>query len=403
MAVTALPIPAEEYDGFLKQIAHLEIGDPLAQDCQVEEIVDGLPVLDCLLDHSVNIDEMDFLAKRLESFSQDEKTQFQAMAHVMNLTDVKSLINLTYSIDNVTVVRDFSDLEALGRRQFIHASGGAVRPEIIPHINGTKVMLDLFQDRQQQPTITPYGLVYSNGMELQEVYKGGKFPELRDETAVLRCTMSRTPEPASAQDSVSLCFPIASTAFVRTLVRGGLLQEPTYWLHWECEQCPQEVLDAVGSDWVLTGDDRRIFDTNVMCQAIAMLPQRDRDALGAVITFAQPRESCQITQLVKHLGDFDFIPNAQDPEDYARYVIMESSEFSFDPELEPYLNFRQYGEDHVPVESSEFTERGYVEYIGTEPLEAIMTPELPEQEAESPRNRAAGSLAKKKTGPKRER
>ena len=143
MAVTALPIPVEEYDGFLKQIAHLEIGDPLAQDCQVEEIVDGLPVLDCLLDHSVNVDEMDFFAKRLESFSQDEKTQFQAMAHVMNLTDVKSLINLTYSIDNVTVVRDFSDLEALGRKQFLHASGGAVRPEIIPHINGTKVMLDL--------------------------------------------------------------------------------------------------------------------------------------------------------------------------------------------------------------------------------------------------------------------
>ena len=43
----------------------------------------------------VNIDQLDYLAKRLDGFCTGEASQFQAMAHKLELTDVQDFINMT--------------------------------------------------------------------------------------------------------------------------------------------------------------------------------------------------------------------------------------------------------------------------------------------------------------------
>ena len=255
MVVAALPIPTEEYDGFLKQIAHLGIGDPLAQDCKVENILDGLPVLDCLLEQNVNIDEIDFLAKRLERLSEDEKTQFQAMAHVMNLTEPRSLINLTFSIGNVTVIRDFTDLEQVGKAHFLHTSDDDISPEIMRHVNGTQIAKDLLE--KQNGLITPYGITYPNGMELLDIYHGGNFPQYQDGESVLVGTVSRREELSDPSEYAWLYFPTSKNRMERTLIRGGLDKETTLFLRLECCQEQEEIPEGVGGEILdVIGQDR---------------------------------------------------------------------------------------------------------------------------------------------------
>ena len=77
---TPLPIPAEQYDKVLGLLDSLKIGDTVEQDCRVDEMDGSYPILKRLEGSSVNIDELDYLAKRLESFCDGETAKFQGMA-----------------------------------------------------------------------------------------------------------------------------------------------------------------------------------------------------------------------------------------------------------------------------------------------------------------------------------
>ena len=67
-ATIPLPIPAEQYDNVLGLLDALKIGDTVEHDCHVDELAGNYPILKRLEGSSVNIDELDYLAKRLESF-----------------------------------------------------------------------------------------------------------------------------------------------------------------------------------------------------------------------------------------------------------------------------------------------------------------------------------------------
>ena len=69
VATIPFPLPMEEYDHSMEVLEALEIGDAVRQDCKVEEIIDGYLVLQRLEGQSVNVDELDYLAKRLDSFA----------------------------------------------------------------------------------------------------------------------------------------------------------------------------------------------------------------------------------------------------------------------------------------------------------------------------------------------
>ena len=81
-----LPIKASEYSHCMELLSSLSIGDALNKDCKAEELTRAYPTLRCLEGCKVNIDELDYLAKRLDGFDAVEVSQFQAMAE-----DIKNL------------------------------------------------------------------------------------------------------------------------------------------------------------------------------------------------------------------------------------------------------------------------------------------------------------------------
>ena len=76
-----LPIPHNQYDGIMEALNAMDMGDPLARDCQMDEILGEYPILKRLEGKPVNIDALDYLAKRLASccYAQ-EGAQFQGAA-----------------------------------------------------------------------------------------------------------------------------------------------------------------------------------------------------------------------------------------------------------------------------------------------------------------------------------
>ena len=61
------PIPRGAYDDTVAALASLGIGDPVGRDCRVDELNSSFLILKRLEKVAVNVDELDYLAKRLDS------------------------------------------------------------------------------------------------------------------------------------------------------------------------------------------------------------------------------------------------------------------------------------------------------------------------------------------------
>ena len=75
------PIPHDQYAHCMELLAALEIGDAVKADCKVEKVDSFYTVLKRVEMLTVNVEELNYLAKRLDSFDTGEAAQFQAMAH----------------------------------------------------------------------------------------------------------------------------------------------------------------------------------------------------------------------------------------------------------------------------------------------------------------------------------
>lgn len=118
-ATIPFPIPDSQYDSVIDLLEAMDIGCPTAQDCRVDGLDTEYPILNRLVAQSVNVDELDYLAKRLDSFCAGEKEKFQAMASKLCLSDIKDFINLTFCCQRATVIIDFSNLDQAGKKHVI--------------------------------------------------------------------------------------------------------------------------------------------------------------------------------------------------------------------------------------------------------------------------------------------
>ncbi|MEA5142635.1 MAG: hypothetical protein VB023_03535 [Oscillibacter sp.] len=304
------PITRAEYDNTIALLEPLEIGDALRRDCRIDEVSGGFPVLKQLERTNVNLDELDYLAKRLDSFDDYEKTEFQGMASRLDLHGVDEFINLTFCCQEVTVVTDFNNLESLGRRHYLTLGGGASMEEMQGR-DFRSVALALLDGEVGR--VTPYGVVYDNGFEMSQLYDGHSFPQYRYEDCLMEVEMSSRYAPPDSP-AAYLYLPISQTQIERTMLRVGINNYGDLCLRFLESELPEEV------DAALDFEKENLTDLNETCRAIQPLNQAEREKLGAVILFTKPEQAGQIANLAKELEQFDYVPKVRTPEEYGKYM-----------------------------------------------------------------------------------
>ena len=174
VATIPFPIPHDQYAHCMELLEALEIGDAVKADCKVTKIDSFYTVLKRAEMLTVNVEELNYLAKRLDSFDTGEAAQFQAMAHKLELFELKDLINLTFCCQQATVITDFSDLAAVGRDHYMNLHGGSASVDELNKLDGEETARRLIENGGG--TITPYGVVYDNGMKLLYCDEFGTMP-----------------------------------------------------------------------------------------------------------------------------------------------------------------------------------------------------------------------------------
>lgn len=357
------PIQNEEYSHALELLEALEIGDTIKRNCKVEEIQEGLHILKRLEKVAVNIDELDYLAKRLDSFDYIEAAQFQAMAVKTGIFDMKGLINLTFCCQQATVITDFSDLEAIDRHHLVSINGGCLSSELADtDLRMTALKLILSKDG----TVTPYGVVYDNGLKLEEVYDGRHFPGYHYEQDMLAVGISSRAEPENTSKTTWLYLPCTQLQIERGMLRSGISDPDDMHIWYEDSQLPKEVENAL--------DFKResLYELNDLTAAIMKLSEANQKKLGAAVIMAEPEYASQIRHLAENLDLFDFAPGAKTPEEYGRYMIQESGHFEYDENLEQYYDYVKYAGQRMTEEFGAFSDYGYIAYKGFISLEELM-------------------------------
>ena len=325
------PIHRKEYDQVLEQLESLGIGSPLDQDCQIETLDSHYPILKRLEETLVNLDELDYLDKRLDNI--DEKaTTFQGAAAAEGITSIQDFINLTFCYKQVSVVRDFRDLENIGRDHIITTQGRGSSDEEWAAIDFHAVAMDLLQNGDGK--ITPYGVVYSNGMKLHPLYTGGPFPAYGcGEPLVVAF------KPQEGSEENFLFLPMAESRLCRELERSGVIDPKNFELCY-IDQAPME--EIISS---LSLEKEDIFMLNRLAAALEVIPPAEMEKLKAAVYLTEPDTSEKFLALMKKVEQLDdaLRPLSTEPSTLRLYMPLtaEFTEDGFDYEEPEHLEGRE--------------------------------------------------------------
>ena len=364
VATIPFPIPRDQYAHCMELLAALEIGDAVKVDCKAEEINSFYSVLKRGEMLTVNVEELSYLAKRLDSFDTGEAAQFQAMAHKLELFELKDLINLTFCCQQATVITDFSDLAAVGRSHYMNLHGGSASADELNALDGEETARQLIESGGG--TITPYGVVYDNGMRLEQIYDGRFFPCYYYEPNAITIAVTSKAELEDTEHITWLYLPMVQEEIDRALLRGGITDPVDVRLRLEDSQLPNEV------DVLLDMEYETLSDLIELAEATDGLSNADMEKLGAVVMLAEPKSAAQIKNLAESLDLFDFAPGAHTPQEYGKYMIQQSGRFEYDENLDAFYDYEKYGAERMNEEDGMFTDRGYIAYKGYYSMEEVM-------------------------------
>ena len=364
VATIPFPIPRDQYAHCVELLEALEIGDAVKADCKVERIDSFYTVLKRTEMLTVNVEELNYLAKRLDSFDTGEAAQFQAMAHKLELFELKDLINLTFCCQQATVITDFSDLAAIGRNHYMNLHGGSASVDELNALDDKGIARQLIESDSGK--ITPYGVVYDNGMKLEQIYDGRFFPCYYYEPNAITVAVTSKSEPEDTNHITWLFLPMVQEEVDRALLRGGITDPSEIRLSLEDSWLPHEVLDLLDMDHV------DISELNALVQALDEFSDMSIRKYAAAAVMARPHTTEQAKHLAENLDLFDFAPSASTPEEYGKYMIQKSGRFEYDENLDAFYDYEKYGMERMNEEDGMFTDRGYIAYKGYISMEEVM-------------------------------
>ena len=360
----SFPIPEERYENVIFALKNLQIGDAGKQDCCIESIrAPDCPALLRMTNTMANVDELDWLGKQLESFDRYELLQFNAAVERFGLSAADELIDLSFCAREVTVISDFTDLEKAGKRHYLTVHG-ACDPKELEDLDGKETALALISG--QPGYVTRYGVVYDNGIKLEQAYDRKHLPPIwMPESRIMELKIRATgKDDPKKQEWVQL--PASRIKLERAMRRVGIAS---------CGEMQMLVTDSRFPDEVncaLDVEHGSLFELNQLCRACSNFKEQNFVKLGAVCQMAKPECAANLLQLAENLDQFDFAPGVHTPEEYGRYMIQKSGHFEYDENLDEFYNYGDYGVQRMLQEDGVFVDRGYVSYHGTLTLDELM-------------------------------
>lgn len=343
------PIEEENLD---KICSELGIEITTEPNCYIENSMDR-NFLNILHDKNCNIDELNYLMKRLDGFSQKEIERFYAASFAENPKTMTELINLSFNMHCYSLVRDFNNLEKVGKDLYL-TERQAVSTKELDELDGESYAMDAIK-KNSNPIITPYGVLYKNSNAPEQVYNGKQFPPY-----LWKETITAVQLTAKGENEY-IYLPCSDVEVEKALMR---LETP--YLH-DCEVAvdshsfPDSILNIVSES---TTPVIKVDALNKLSKHYSEMGNQNIRYFEKLMNHIKPRTIDEVFALTESMYEFELFDGIKDMESYGRYMICESGRFEYDSNLEEYIDFKRYGREKMAQEDGSFSNKGYIIYHG---------------------------------------
>lgn len=293
--------------------------------------------LNFLQDRFVNLDEVNFLGKRMDGFFGDEEYQFYEAMKSEGFDTLPDLINLSFNLNRYPLIRDISDMGKIGREYLLTVKG------CLPADDEDDPKYAEFGRKLIQSgkgVFTEHGLLFvDENTPFQKLYDGQVFPPFVYDSDVL--CIARAEYNGKSE---YLYLPCEEKAIDKALARLGTALENA--------KITLEDFSVNNPKWFerfkQIAADEGVYELNGLANAINSA-DTDLKKLWLVAEYAEVEEAGQLARLAENIGCFKVIEDVSDYEDVGRYIGDNNNCYALHPELEDYFDFNGFGE-HIAEE-----------------------------------------------------
>lgn len=327
------PCTEKEMGAALERI-HAEDVTPL--ELYVSEVI--FPEeLGCLQDRFVNLDEVNFLGKRMDSFFGDEEYQFYEAMKSEGFDTLPDLINMSFNLNRYPLIQDIGDMGKIGR-EYLLTVKGCLPADDEDDPKYAEFGRELIQSGKG--VFTEHGLLFvDESTPFQKLYDGQVFPPYVYDSDVL--CIARAEYNGKSE---YLYLPCEEKAIDKALARLGTALENA--------KITLEDFSVNNPKWFerfkQIAADEGVYELNGLANAINSA-DTDLKKLWLVAEYAEVEEAGQLARLAENIGCFKVIEDVSDYEDVGRYIGDNNNCYALHPELEDYFDFSGFGE-HIAEE-----------------------------------------------------
>lgn len=351
---SSIELPAKDYEiEDSLQAARGKYGEnfSLGEDVRLEiESAPMLPLLEYKRITARTFDELNFLAKRLGSLNEDEKIVLWAIAHKKvsdgewgQSVDVKDLINLTYGLDNVSVIYFARSDEDIG--QFVIESDLYPDVAAVPFESRyllNKAYIGRLHRENEDGVFIDNMYVITGEYEDNEVYDGITLPEIEEKTDyVFRLKIAKAPkeDPEETEnDAEWIKLPIDKEQANEIARRHGeeRIEDCVYF---DFESAIPQISEEN------FGDMQDFNVLNAIAKRYSQLETFDRTKYKAILTAVGQFRTADALDVIKNVNAYEFAPEYEYPEDYFKEYLKRYLNPRFDSTWLDTLLFRNEGGD----------------------------------------------------------
>lgn len=304
----------------------------------------------------LNMDEVNFFARRMEHLTEYERKVLAVYANDCDVSTIKDLINLTFSMKGLSLLTDFSDASQVGVRLYTDEFS-EIPEEQMDFTEFAKNTL-----KESNVKVLPYGVLVDHGFELLEVYNGKTFPKfiVSEETVVVVEVQNTTGDREYLYLPTDICSmdKVKERLQVREYREMKVTEVKNLRLPDTLVPIPEDINEI-----------QQLTLFNEMCRKVSRFQEAELKQLAAAVQFTGLINFSNVAYIATHLNEFEINPTVHNDEEYGKYLITESGLFEVDELLLPHINYAAFGADK---KAGTFEVSGYVDggFVGaTRPIE----------------------------------
>lgn len=290
--------------------------------------------MNVLNDLFIDLDEMNYLAKRFDSFSENEEKKFFEIIKMNKLSSLKDLINLSFNLNNYALITNLKDAATVGREYKLETEGCVpAHDEDNPEYAeiGKKLICS------GNGILTKHGLLFIKEKSMDEYYNGKNFPcYLYDQ-----CLM--VGEMQYGGNTEYIYLPSEDYAIEKAVKR---LQAES------CKNCTVKLFNVFSDNDTLIEIGNKIIENDGIYALNDLLETINKNIdypqftkLSAVVEYSGAEDIKSIIKLSDNLSAFEYEKEIYSYQDLGKRWLTAEFGMSIPSELERYFNFEEFGKN----------------------------------------------------------